>query len=126
MGVDKRKFGRIDTDYPVRITVPADEEVRYGTCLNLSEGGLFVEMPELPPNGSTLNLELLLEPVDQTVRVDATVLWVRPKMYDSQSPPGAGMRFGGLSEEARDLIREAVAQQTKRLPQPPISREQKP
>ena len=83
-------------------------------------------MQEPPAKGSTLHLELLLEPIDQAVQVVGTVLWVRPKMPDSQFPPGAGMRFVGLSEEGRNLIREAIADQKKRLPKLPIFREQKP
>ena len=126
MGVENRKHERIDTDYLVRITVPAGGDVHDGTCLNLSESGLFVQMLEPPPKGSTLHLELFLEPLDQIVHVDGTVLWVRPKMPDTHFPPGAGMRFVGMSDETRDLIREAIAEQKKRQPKLPIFREQKP
>lgn len=126
MGIENRKHERIDTDFLVRITVPAGGDVQDDTCLNLSESGLFVQMSEPPPKGATLHLELILEPIGQTVHVDGTVLWVRPKMPDSQFPPGAGMRFEGMSDETRVLIRKAVAEQTKRLPKLPIFREQKP
>ncbi len=126
MGIENRKHERIDTDFLIQITVPAGGDVKDGTCLNLSESGLFVQMLEPPARGSTLHLELQLEPINQTVHVDGVVLWVRPKMPDSRFPPGAGMRFEGMSDEARDLIRETIAEQKKRQPKLPIFREQKP
>ncbi len=126
MGVESRRHERIDTDYLVNITVPAGGDVNEGTCLNLSETGLFVQMLEPPPKGSTLHLELFLEPTGEIVRVDGTVLWVRPQMPDSQFPPGAGMKFEGLSDENGELLRHAITEQKKRLPKLPIFREQKP
>ena len=125
MGIGKRKHERIDSQWLVHITGPGGGDVQDGTCLNLSEGGLFVQMLEPPPRGTTLHLELLLEPVDQVVHVDGTALRVQPEMPDTHFPPSVGMRFEGLSEEARDLIREAIAAQKKRLPQLANLREQK-
>ena len=125
MGMGKRKPERVDTEYLVHLTVTAGGDVQEGTCLNLSEGGLFVQILEPPARGSTLRLELLLEPLHQTVHVDGTVLWVRPKMPDSQFPPGAGMRFEGMGDGTRHLIRKAITEQ-KRLSTLPIIRGQKP
>ncbi len=126
MGIENRRHERIDSQWLVHITDTAGSEVREATCLNLSEGGLFVQMPEPPPKGSTLRLELRLDPMDETVRVDGTVVRVLPEMPDSPIRPGVGMRFEGMSDTTRDLIREALADQTRTLPQLPISREQKP
>ncbi len=126
MGVENRKHERIDTEYLVHVTVPAGGNVLEGTCLNLSEGGLFVQMLDPPPQGSAHHMELRLEPIDQTVRVDGTVFWVRQEEPDSQLPPGVGMRFEGMSDETRGLIRKAIAEQKRQLPKLPIFREQKP
>ncbi len=121
-----RKHRRVDTEFLVRVIVPVGGDVHEGTCLNLSESGLFVRLREPPPKGTTIQMELRLEPIDRTVGVEGLVIWTRPPMPDPQFPPGAGIKFGPMPGETLGLIREAIAEQKRRMPKPFESREEEP
>ena len=121
-----RNHHRVDTEFLVRVTVPLGGNVHEATCLNLSESGLFVQLREPPPMGTTIQIELRLEPIERTVSVEGMVIWTRPHMPDPQFPPGAGIKFGPMPDETLGLIREVIAEQKRRLPRLSESRKQEP
>ncbi|MCZ6691251.1 MAG: PilZ domain-containing protein [Planctomycetota bacterium] len=126
MGAENRKHERIRTGFLVRVTVPIGGDIHEGTCLNLSETGLFVQMLDPLPKGTEVNIELHLKPVDRVVHVDGVVIWTRPKMPDPRFPAGAGMKFDLVPTDVLVLIRESIAEQKKRLPDLPPFRKQEP
>ncbi len=126
MGIENREHERISTGFLIRVTVPIGGDIHEGTCLNLSESGIFVQMLEPPPKGADVDLEMHLEPVNQVVHLHGVVIWTRPKMPDPRFPPGAGMKFSTVPTDVLVLIRESIAEQKKRLPKLPPFRKQEP
>ena len=117
MDPERRKHERVPTHYLVHVRVPARDEAQEGFCLNLSRGGLFVQTRDPPPPGTMIFLELDLEPVGKTVHAQAEVAWAWPTIPYSQSPPGVGVKFTDLSEDAQRFIEMTVEKQ-KRVRRP--------
>jgi Tfp pilus assembly protein PilZ len=113
--MENRQCERVQTDYTVQVTVPTlGEEVRDGSCLNLSEGGLFVQMEEPLPVGLMIDMEIHLLPIGKTLRTEGLVVWARPRMDHSPIPPGIGVSFRVLERDERSLIQSTIEEQ-KRL-----------
>lgn len=55
---EKRNFIRMRVETPVEINTLADEEFYEGTCVDLSGGGLLVEMQTLLPVGTKLEVNI--------------------------------------------------------------------
>ena len=115
MSIEDRKHERVSTRFIVRVTFGAGDRALEARCLNLSEGGLFLQMDHPPPKGMNITLALHLESIDRTVHLKGVVTWTRPEMPDPQFSPGAGIRFDSLSVETRDLIRCAIAERRNQL-----------
>ncbi len=108
MSAVKRQDERFSTEYSVTVTSAEDVVPRQGTCLNLSTGGLFVQMPEPYPRGARVNLVIQLESAEDTISARGTVVWTRPRMPDPQFPPGMGVKFTSMANEARELLEQAL------------------
>jgi uncharacterized protein (TIGR02266 family) len=87
----------------------SDNNFYTGFMEDISEGGLFLATYELQPIGTVIDLTFTL-PNDQVVEVVGEVRWVRdPRDEDPNAPPGMGIQFHELSEQARTSIHEFIA-----------------
>jgi uncharacterized protein (TIGR02266 family) len=99
-----------------RAPVALGVDYRYGDCqgtattLNLSEGGMFIVVPDPPAVGTRLRVQFAVpdcEPWEAT----AEVMWVRHPEAQHPYPPGMGVQFVELPAEARPRIADFVARQ---------------
>ncbi len=80
-----------------------------GKCLDLSNGGLFIETQEQPEAGTALQLSFVLpgQP-PAAIEASARVAWLNTRTNPRKPnyPVGFGVRFTGLGETMRMAIRE--------------------
>ncbi len=95
---ERRKFGRLDLDLPVR--VEDGPESRSGRAVNLSLEGLKLRSGSAPRVGQTVLLDI--EEGLPLRRVKGKVIWTR----DSEAGGYvSGVKFLAMEEEVRELIR---------------------
>jgi len=101
-----------------RIPVPGDAEIlveTFGQFLtqhaqNLSEGGMFLRSSAPAPPGARINFAIRLADGSTLVRGVGEVMWTREPGDDPSKPPGMGIRFIELEDDARELIRRLVTE----------------
>lgn len=87
----------------------AGMEVFFGYATDLSRSGLFIGTPKMRPPGAQIEIRFRLPGVEGEIACLAEVVWTRPFRKDDPLPPGFGLRFLGLSEEAAETIDAWVA-----------------
>jgi PilZ domain len=115
--VDERRLAvRVPGDVAVRLLV-AGEELR-AVVRDLGEGGVGLRSNLAPPEGATVEIELVPKKVQALVhpaRAQALVAWVRPMGdhgYD------LGLSFIGHDDAHRRRMRRLVLELLRRLPPP--------
>lgn len=97
-----------------RAPVALGVDYQYGNCtgaaktLNLSEGGMFIVMPDPPAVGTRVHLEFAL-PDGEPWEATAEVVWIRTPGEQHPYPPGMGVQFVELPAEAQPRIAAFVA-----------------
>jgi len=95
---------------PTRIRVEIEEKTpeKYLTCINISEGGVYLRTIDPLPEKRGLHLKFTL-PLD-TEKIEATGEVVRTEALGIQIEiePGMALRFVDISEENRSRIRNFV------------------
>jgi uncharacterized protein (TIGR02266 family) len=95
---------------PTRIRVEIKEKIpeKYLTCINISEGGMYLRTIDPLPEKGSLHLKLIL-PRD-TVEIEATAEVIRTEALGIQIEiePGMALRFTEISGENRIRIRNYV------------------
>jgi uncharacterized protein (TIGR02266 family) len=95
---------------PARIRVEIEEKTpeKYLTCINISEGGVYLRTIEPHPEKGILHLKFTL-PRD-TAEIEATGEVVRTESLGIQieTEPGMALRFANISEENRRRIRNFI------------------
>ena len=99
---------RVPTQSMIRLTVQGEPHEKEGPCLNLSGSGVFIGMKEPLPRGTHLKMILSLEPLGKMIEVDGEVVWARPVMPDKSFPPGVGVKFTRIADEARAMVQATV------------------
>ena len=108
MTANNRTTDRVPTESMIRLTVSGDSSEQKGPCLNLSSSGVFIGMKEPLPRGTALHLIIELEPVGKMVEVEGEVVWRRPVMPDPMFPPGVGVKFTRIGDEAHRLVQATI------------------
>jgi len=95
---------------PTRIRVEIEEQTpeKYLTCINISEGGVYLRTIEPLPEKGSLRLKFIL-PRD-TAEIQATAEVIRTESLGTQieTEPGMALQFIDISEENRSRIRNFV------------------
>lgn len=100
-----RGLVRVPLQTDVRIA--ADQSEAWGRSLNISRGGMFVELPASAPEPATeMQLEFQLPETDLTLAPTAKVVWRRRIVGDR--PPGVGLQFLKLDHAAARTLDEYV------------------
>lgn len=100
MSEDKRGFVRIGRSLDFRFT--CDDQTMTGRLEDLGEGGAFVDTANPLDAGTEIGFTLPLPDGGDPIVGKALVQW-------RQSPVGMGIKFVGLSEDARERIKFYVA-----------------
>jgi uncharacterized protein (TIGR02266 family) len=102
----RREHSRFSVDLDV--TVGSDHNFYAGFAENLSAGGVFIATHKLKPVGSKIELSVNL-PEGAQVRALGEVRWVRVFNEASDTPPGMGVKFLDVSDEAVTAINAFLA-----------------
>ncbi len=100
---ERRGARRMHLEAEVTLTSPS--QFYAGLTFDVSEGGLFVATYQPLAIGEEVEVELTLPTT--TVKAKGVVRWMRaPSDEPDAPPPGAGIAFAGLPEDARAAIEE--------------------
>jgi Tfp pilus assembly protein PilZ len=130
-GVEFRENTRAPLQARATIQIDAFSEPLTGFTANVSKGGMFVEMKDLPPVGSIIKFQVEIGEPTQTVSGTAEVVWIRTQARPKQ-PVGVGLQFRFIESNGAPALSAAVhkvlaelgpepepAQPVKRKPPPP-------
>jgi uncharacterized protein (TIGR02266 family) len=100
---------RTHARYAVDLEVSMSSEHNFYAALveNISAGGIFIATHITRPVGEQLELSIAL-PGGLSLHCTGEVRWTRAYSENSNSKPGLGIRFLGLSPEAAGLIERFV------------------
>jgi uncharacterized protein (TIGR02266 family) len=105
---DRRQHVRVPLE--LEVTLESEHNFYSGITDDISEGGIFVATHTPPPRGSTVEMTLKLPGVKEPFLVKGIVRWVREyKASCDGSPPGCGLQWQELSNEALIHIRGFVS-----------------
>lgn len=85
----RRAYDRLDITFGV-VVHHADRELE-ATCVNISQGGMFIETPEALPIDAQLTVVFRLPDIAQAITAKARVAWSEQK-----ARRGVGIQFVGL------------------------------
>jgi len=106
--MDKRRTLRFDKVFAVSISSPTFGEVA-GIARNISEGGMFVELPDPLPLGSPIRVHFTLPDADDEIVAHAEVKGhYFMNFVDGDEPrsmTGMGVRFIGFDDGESQLSR---------------------
>jgi len=130
-GVEFRESTRAPLQAPATIQIDAFSEPMTGFTANVSKGGMFVEMKDLPPVGSIVKFQVEIGEPAQTVSGTAEVVWMRTQATPRETA-GVGLQFRFIEKNGAPVLSAAVhkvlaelgpepepAQPVKRRPRPP-------
>jgi type IV pilus assembly protein PilZ len=93
-------------DLLVRVDYKTVDELFSEFARNINEGGLFVETEQPPPLGDPIALQFCIPGAGEPVQ--ATGFVVRVSDGSGHEPPGMGIQFDKLDDQAQELINELV------------------
>lgn len=91
-----------------RVTVAEGTPEKELTCINLSEGGLYLRTHEPMPENTVLHLSFALPRSTETLSVAGEVVRTALLSVEMEAEPGMGLRFVDLPEEVLLQIRNFV------------------
>jgi len=104
---DRRKSQR--ADLLVRVTYQTVDELFTEFARNINEGGIFIETDTPLSPGSSVALQFELPGNDEPIEVVGIVVRTSDGTQPDD-PPGMGIEFGDLNEEARHQINQLIRQ----------------
>jgi uncharacterized protein (TIGR02266 family) len=103
-GEDRRRSNR--TELIVRVDYATVDELFSEFTSDINEGGLFIETEKPREAGTEVSLHFNLPGTDRVVQTNGTV--IRVSDGSDGSPPGMGIEFEELPEEARAHINQVI------------------
>lgn len=101
----KREFVRVEVKrLRVELSVEGLDKKETGRITNISTGGLFVHLPELPPIGTTLHFQIHFKGEEQPGTGAGIVRWQQLQNLSPKLPRGIGVEFTGLDQQTREQI----------------------
>ncbi len=95
---------------PVKFRVAIEEDVpeRELTCINLSEGGMYLRTYIPLPEGRIINVAFTLPHDTNIVKLEAQVVRTAALGTQMEVEPGMGLRFLMMPDDMKQLIRNFV------------------
>lgn len=98
----RQRHPRIPVKFPVEYM--RDDRSASGTCLNLSQGGMFINTTRPMSPQSEIILTFALPGQENPLWVKARVVWTNPLSNENYFPAGMGVEFQELNpQDARNL-----------------------
>jgi uncharacterized protein (TIGR02266 family) len=85
------------------VSFHSETQIFVGLSGDISQGGIFLSTYQNIPIGTEVHLKFTLP--NGAVEAMGTVRWTRPQTEGGE-PPGVGISFEGLGNEARSLIEQ--------------------
>lgn len=106
--VIRRRHPRVA--YMANVQIIKGQQVAAGTCVNISAGGVLVEVPKMElAVGDKLVLRLLPAVIQRPIQCSVTVMGKVPKI-----PPGYSLQFDDLKKEDKEAIEFFVGEALKK------------
>ena len=116
---ERREFMRLPLEAEVSMMVRYGHggEFYFGTCRNLSPGGLFIATKTPAPYGSEVTLKFTLPGSDQPLSAAGTVVRVHREIRNRRAsgPTGMHIHFSTVEDEVEDEIRTFVSPRIRQL-----------
>ncbi len=106
---ERRKFIRIDSDFPVQLKYMksnAPTQIHNSLSQDLSEGGMQISSFYFYPVHSKMLLELYLSLDEEPIKTVGKVVWVEQVPY--QDLFKVGIEFSELSDISQTHVRELI------------------
>jgi hypothetical protein len=97
----RRRHQRFVCELPVELRIERSKTPLWCTTSNLSEGGCFVQVLNIVPTGSKVDVALWLGQVK---------MWAQGIIVSDVCGFGAGIKFTGLSEESRHRLLRVLSE----------------
>jgi len=102
--VDRRRSQR--SDLLVRVDYATVDELFSEFTRDINAGGLFIETEKPRPTGTVVSMHFNLPGSEEPIQTRGTVVRISPG--DDGSPPGMGIEFDHLSDDARTRIDKLI------------------
>ncbi len=102
--IERRRSHRAECT--VRVDYATVDEIFSEFTRDINEGGLFIETEKPRPAGTEVSMQFTLPGGHEAVTTVGRV--VRVSEGEDSSPPGMGIEFENLSDEARARINEII------------------
>ncbi len=102
----QRSTFRVPVKIPVEIEEGTPEKTL--TCINISEGGLYLRTVDPLPEGTVLRVKFTLPHDSETIKLAAEVVHTLPLGTQFEAEPGMGLRFLDISDDTLSRIRNFV------------------
>lgn len=95
---------------PVKIRAEIEEGTpeKTLTCINISEGGLYLRTVDPQPEGTILHVKFALPHDSEAIKLAAEVVRTLPLGTQLEAEPGMGLRFLDISDDTLSRIRNFV------------------
>jgi Tfp pilus assembly protein PilZ len=107
----RRAGGAIRVPFVRRCRIEYDEDAADSAFIvNINVLGAYVAFDEMPPLGREVVCRFQVPGRENELRIDGVVAWTNPRQEHPvhSLPPGFGVAFRGLADEARGRIEEVV------------------
>ena len=110
--MERRKHKRVPLATLVRLRIAGVNRYTKLETKDLSAGGIFVQTDYPPPVGTKVKIDLVLGPLETTIRVRGEVL-----RNGGPGGPGMGIEFKRLGKRKQRMIEQAVEDFSQKHPQ---------
>ncbi len=104
-----RRYARVQVDLPIKFYPRNSQEALSAYLNNISEEGASLICPFSVPVATTMEFDLKLPKIPQSVRIYAEILWTRPVKEGGQNVFAHGLMFRRLSIEDRERLHEYIS-----------------
>ena len=99
-------------DFEVEIGIQSETNFFTGFSMDISSGGLFVATYDVPPVGTSVNVNFSV-PGGPMMSLNGEVMWVREfNEISPETAPGMGVRFDALTPEEEEAINLYISSST--------------
>jgi uncharacterized protein (TIGR02266 family) len=114
---ERRRYLRLDLDNNMMVRYGHKGEFYFGSCRNLSPGGLFVATKTPAPFGSEVTLKFTLPGHERPLKASGQVVRVHRDVRNCKSTGPAGMhiRFVNVEPIIEEEIRSFVAPRIRQM-----------
>ena len=86
-----------------------DSDIEAGYAKDISSGGMFIEMSNVPKEGSTVFVDFFLPGIRKKFKLKGKVVWAKKEANDAgKSKAGIGIEFINLDQENKNYLNTGI------------------